>query len=86
MALRKLLAPLGKTYRESCGHRKYGLFYEDLFIETVTVQEVCVGVCWPCGVRLRVSAWGGSNPFFYRSCCRRSAGYPTMCCRPACAA
>jgi ubiquinol-cytochrome c reductase subunit 7 len=29
----------GKAYRASCGHRKYGLFYEDLFIETPAVTE-----------------------------------------------
>ncbi len=42
MAL-KLKSLLNKTfgaaYRESCGHRKYGLYYEDLFIETEAVQE-----------------------------------------------
>lgn len=30
----------GKAYRESCGHRAVGLYYEDLFIETKPVQEV----------------------------------------------
>ena len=29
----------GKAYRASCGHRKYGLFYEDLFIERPDVCE-----------------------------------------------
>ena len=29
----------GKAYRASCGHRKYGLFYEDLYIETPAVCE-----------------------------------------------
>ncbi len=29
----------GKAYRASCGHRKYGLLYEDLFIERPAVCE-----------------------------------------------
>merc|ERR1711916_174783 len=34
-----LASTFGKAYRASCGHRKYGLFYDDLFIERPEVQE-----------------------------------------------
>merc|ERR1711916_61326 len=36
---RYLEQTFGKAYRQSCGHRQYGLFYEDLFIEDVQNQE-----------------------------------------------
>jgi len=36
---RALEKSFGKAYRASCGHRTYGLYYDDLAIETPDVRE-----------------------------------------------